>query len=75
LAARFFEILKTTNGLSLSWTALAGRVYKLQGTDNLAVPNWLNLTNLTATAPEASAIDPPVLAERVRFFRVLLSPN
>jgi len=75
LAPRFLQIQKTVEGVKLSWTALANRTYSLFWTTDLEGSNWLNLTNLTAASPEASTGDTPVPGERVRFYKVLLTPQ
>jgi hypothetical protein len=61
-------------GLTLSWSALMGRAYRVEFSTDLAQTNWSSLiprltaTNITMTAADPEAADPH------RFYRVLLLP-
>jgi hypothetical protein len=72
---RFLQIAKTTDGVRLSWTALINRTYSLQWNDTLTGSNWLTLTTLTATSPEALTTDTFSAAKQTRFYRVILIPE
>ena len=59
---------------STTWLALTRRSYQLQFATNLAQTNWSNTGGrITATNSTASALD-TVVADRQRFYRVVLSP-
>ncbi len=61
------------NGLSLQWSALAGRNYRVQFKNSLDDANWTDLPgDISATSSIASRTD--TLAGEKRFYRVLLLP-
>ena len=74
LAPQFFKAVPGTNGFRLSWAALLNRNYTIQYTGDLNPPNWVTLTNLTATLPEMSVLDPTAFSGPNRFYRVVLNP-
>ncbi len=61
-------------GWRISWTSIPGKTYRLQRLDQLsALPaTWLDLSNVTASGPLATADDPTFSAAGRRFYRVLL---
>ncbi len=68
--------VKLTNStLALSWSAVAGRLYQLQFSGDLAGNLWSNLGSpLTATNSIAVAVDQSPVAAR-RFYRVAMLPS
>ncbi|HEX7469405.1 MAG TPA: CotH kinase family protein [Verrucomicrobiae bacterium] len=71
---QFFNAARGANGFVLSWTALLNRNYTVQYNGNLNTTNWLTLTNLTATTPVMTVIDPGASTNTNRFYRVVLNP-
>jgi hypothetical protein len=69
-----FNPVETTNGFTLSWTALINRSYTVQYSENLSGNNWITLTNVTATAPVLTITDAGVPGATERFYRVILNP-
>jgi hypothetical protein len=65
--------LSLSNGLAtLTWTASAGRSYRLQYTESLPATNWLAISpDITASDSTATASD-AVGSSSQRFYRVLL---
>ena len=65
--------VRATNRLTLQWSTVAGNLYQLQYTTNLAAANWLNLGTATnAAGTNAAATD--TLTNSPRFYRVLANP-
>jgi hypothetical protein len=64
----------TSNGLALSWNALAGMVYEVQFTTNLFQPDWTPLQDITPTNTPASFVDTNFLSGSQGFYRLLLLP-
>ncbi len=64
----------SNNSVVLQWNSAPGRSYQLQYKDNLADPNWTNVsTNILATGVTSSADSPLGPAGR-GFFRINLLP-
>ncbi len=56
--------------ITLTWSALGGRTYRVQYKDELADPDWTNLSpDVTADGPTASKTDPFVPTQR--FYRII----
>jgi len=67
-------VKKTNSTVSLTWSAVAGRIYQVQFNTNLAQNAWSNLgTQIAATNSTATATDPIAQATR-RFYRVVMLP-
>ena len=61
-------------GLTISWSAVNGRTYRVQFASSLNPANWSNLTpDVTATGPTASRTENPGSTPQ-RFYRILLLP-
>jgi hypothetical protein len=61
----------STNGVSLSWSAVAGKIYRVQSAPDLN-GSWMDLTgDVTASGPVAAKVDASALADR-QYYRVLL---
>jgi hypothetical protein len=58
--------------VTLSWPAVAGRVYTVLASTNLV--DWAELTNLVAIGPTLSFADVAVLSFPQRFFQLRLEP-
>ncbi len=57
--------------LLIAWTAEAGKTYRIQCKDNLNVPGWTDLTDVTAAGPLASHAIPRGTAPQ-RFYQIQL---
>ena len=71
---QFFNASRNGTNFTLSWTALVNRNYTVQYTDNLSNPNWIALTNLSATLPVLTVTDFTASTTTNRFYRLLLNP-
>jgi hypothetical protein len=60
----------TAGGITLSWPTSAGRLYRIESSDNLA--NWSMLREVTATGSTTSTGEPA--SENSRYFRVIALP-
>jgi uncharacterized repeat protein (TIGR03803 family) len=68
------SVQPTNNAVELSWSAVAGRIYQLQFSSNLAQHVWSNVgLPAAATGSIVVAIDPSPLVAR-RFYRVAMLP-
>jgi len=74
LVPQSFHAAAAAYGIALSWTGLSNRNYTVQYNGDLTTTNWLTLTNLTATTPIITVIDPGVFTNTNRFYRVVLNP-
>jgi hypothetical protein len=62
-----------TNGVTLAWTAITGRSYRVQYTNNLDDPAWVDASAIiTVTNGVLTVTDS--LANRQRFYRLVLEP-
>ena len=69
----FTSFSKKTNGLSLTWNALAGIAYQVQYKTNLLQTNWISLSTNTATGNSISVTN-TISADPRRFYRVRRLP-
>jgi uncharacterized repeat protein (TIGR03803 family) len=70
----FQPVTQTGAMLTLTWSAVAGRIYQIQFKTNLDQANWNNLgSSITATNPTAATIV-TIGPEPQRFYRVVLLP-
>jgi len=67
--------LRFSNGtVQLTWSAVAGKRYRVQYKSTLAAPAWTDLlSDVTATGTTASATDAPGPASQ-RYYRVVMLP-
>jgi hypothetical protein len=73
-APRITTILRNGNTVTLSWTAIAARTYRLQYKLDIQDNDWVDVTpDITATSTIATGSDPNATAAR-KFYRVLLLP-
>ncbi|GEM_PF-190851 len=73
LPPAFLSATQVSGNIRLTWSAVAGRLYQLQSTANLAQPNWQNSGSaISATNGMLTAFDsiPP---GSQRFYRVVLA--
>jgi len=72
VAPPIIQSIGYTDGVvSLTWSAVAGIIYRVQFIDDLAATGWQDLApDVTATGPTASATDTPPDAQR--FYRILI---
>jgi hypothetical protein len=63
----------TSNALIVAWNALSGVTYQLEGTTNLASPNWTVVGIVNATDTTASYTN-NFGAQRQQFFRIRRLP-
>ena len=67
-------IAVTTNLVNVTWTTLAGQLYRLQFKTNLAETNWSEvLPDVMATGPSATQTNTYV-PEASHFYRVMIVP-
>jgi YVTN family beta-propeller protein len=67
--------LITTNGVTLTWSAIPGMTFKLQYKNSLGDPVWIDIPGIiTATNLLASAIDSQGLTNSSRFYRLVALP-
>ena len=72
-APTFQAITAATNGVTFSWSAIAGATYRIQYRDGLNDADWISLTpDVVADGSTISLIDP--IASPQRFYRVLPRP-
>jgi hypothetical protein len=68
------SITRTNNLVTIFWSAIANRTYRVQFKDNLDDSNWSDLLpDVTASGPTASKIDGSALGAQ-RFYRVQALP-
>jgi hypothetical protein len=58
----------------LSWSAVAGRTYRLEYKDDLAHPAWQAVGQTLATSATASLVDASAVGIIQRFYRIVLLP-
>jgi len=63
--------LAPNGNLVITWSAEAGKTYRVQFKNDLAAPMWADLTDVTATGPLASSIQAPNASPR-GFYRIQL---
>jgi hypothetical protein len=74
LPPAFQPIICSPAGVTLTWSSVSGRTYRLQYTEDLSHPNWSNVVpDLPATGPTICVTN-DVGASTQRFFRVILLP-
>jgi hypothetical protein len=75
IVAPVFESITVTNGsVSLIWTAVNGRTYRVQYSDDLSTSNWTEVApDVTATGSTAT-LTTPVGESDQRYYRVFLIP-
>jgi Tol biopolymer transport system component len=62
-----------TGQTTLLWSAMAGRVYRVQFKDDLSGPGWTELgAEVTAEGTQATAVDPGADTPAQRYYRVVL---
>lgn len=66
--------LGSTGEIIISWSAVAGRTYRLECKNDLQQPSWQDLGQTTATAATASLADTFAAGQPHRFYRVVLLP-
>ncbi|HWX21392.1 MAG TPA: S8 family serine peptidase [Candidatus Binatia bacterium] len=65
--------MAATNGFVVQWPSVAGKFYRLQRATNLLAGfNTLVQTNIAATAPTNTAVDPATSPSNARFYRIEL---
>ena len=65
--------LLTSTTVTLSWTSIPGRIYRVQYSPNLSANSWVDLPgDITASGSTASKTDTRTAA--LRFYRVALLP-
>lgn len=68
------SIVVTNNVAAITWSSIAGQIYRLQRTDSLTPPNWQDVgTDLTATTNVTIQTN-SVPGITGRFYRVRLAP-
>ena len=73
LAPRVGTVSMTANGVSIQWTGIVGRTYRVQFKHSLNDPEWLSLDgDVIAETSELSRVDLTARASRERYYRVLM---
>ncbi len=68
---QILSITVAAGNVTLTWSAIAGRIYRLQHAPDLDAPTWSDLPgDVTAGGPIATRTNGPVTAEQ-RFYRVM----
>jgi hypothetical protein len=66
------SLVLTNNAVKVTWTAVAGHIYRLQAKDNLSNANWTDvLPEVAASGVTATTTDSTGILVR-RFYRVWL---
>ncbi len=73
-APQILSVNLTAGGVVVTWSAISGKSYTLQFTDNLNQTNWQTAAVLTATTNTAVATNSPGNSPR-RFYRVWVGPQ
>jgi len=69
------HLAQGSKGMAITWTAVAGKVYRVQFTTRPDEPDWSDLNgNVTAIATSATMTDESASASRQRFYRVVELP-
>lgn len=69
------ELTGITTGMVITWTATAGKVYRVQFKTRLSEPEWTDLGgDVTATSAIATILDQTSTAAAQRFYRVVELP-
>jgi len=73
LAPRVETVSLTGNGITIHWTGIVGKTYRLQFKPALDDPDWIDLDgDVTAETSETLKKDDTAGASRQRYYRVLL---
>jgi hypothetical protein len=73
---RLSGISLDTNGVALSWNAIAGKTYRVQSTTDLSSSGWADIPgDVVATNNVASKVDDAGANFPQRFYRVILLPS
>jgi len=73
LAPRVGTVSITGNGVTIHWTGIVGRTYRVQFKQTLDDPDWIDLDgDVTAETDESLKMDATAGASQQRYYRVLL---
>ena len=73
LAPQVGIVSVTATGVTINWTGVVGRTYRLQFKQSLTDPAWTDLDgDITAATNDLSKVDLTAGASRERYYRVLL---
>ena len=68
-------LARVATGMAITWTAVPGKVYRVQFKTRLDDPEWADLSgDVTATSASATKIDETASASAQRFYRVIELP-
>ncbi|MGA2246906.1 MAG: immunoglobulin domain-containing protein [Verrucomicrobiota bacterium] len=70
----FLSANQTSSGISMTWSAAAGRWYQLQYTTDLATGAWTNLGGIVAATSPTLNVTDPFPSDTQRFYRVGVLP-
>ena len=68
----FSQLERVGDQLTLGWSSIAGRTYRVEFTDDLATGNWQPFGNDITATGSALAINVNTTTPRQRFFRIIL---
>jgi uncharacterized repeat protein (TIGR03803 family) len=69
----FQTLIQTNDAFRLNWSTVAGEIYQLQYTTNLALPNWNNLGYPLVATNGAITVSDTIGPDPQRFYQVLQS--
>jgi hypothetical protein len=73
---RILSAERVAGNLSLTWSAIQGKQYRVQYKNTLAEPRWTDLSgDITAAGTTASKTDETIGDARQRFYRVIQIPG
>jgi uncharacterized repeat protein (TIGR03803 family) len=69
----FQTLIQTSHALTLTWSTVAGQIYELQYTTNLALQNWNNLGYPFVASNGVITVSDTIGPDEQRFYQVLQS--
>jgi hypothetical protein len=69
----FQTVTQSIHALTLTWSTVAGQIYQLQYTTNLAQPNWNNFGSPLLATNGVLTVSDTNCANAQRFYRVVQS--
>jgi len=68
------SIIRSQSVISLQWSAVAGRTYRVEYSGNLAQTNWTKLTPDVLASGSTAAATNSIGTSNLRFYRVISLP-
>jgi hypothetical protein len=70
---RLASVAIDVDTIAMRWNVIAGRRYQTQFTDNLELPNWVNVGEAVSAAGAQITVNDPIQGDR-RFYRLVEAP-